>query len=80
MLLVGYFALIIYNLFNKDKKANAPILKLFLIGFIVQFGWEAGLLLGGIRSTSITSLGDKFLLLFSNSLLETNLEILIYGL
>lgn len=72
-LLVGYFGLIIYNLFNKDKESNAPILKLFLIGFIVQFGWELGLLLGGIRSTTYSNLGDKLLLMFTNSLLETNL-------
>lgn len=72
-LLVGYFGLIIYNLFNKDKKSNAPILKLFLIGFIVQFGWELGLLLGGIRSTTYSNFGDKLLLMFTNSLLETNL-------
>lgn len=72
-LLVGYFGLIVYNLLIKDKKYKAPILKLFLIGFIVQFGWELGLLLGGIRSTSMDNLGDKLTLLLQNSLLETNL-------
>lgn len=72
-LLVGYFALIVYNLLIKEKEYKSPILKLFLIGFIVQFGWEAGLLLGGIRSTSMDSLGDKLTLLLQNSLLETNL-------
>lgn len=73
LLLVGYFGLIIYNILIKDKNCKAPILKLFLIGFIVQFGWELGLLLGGIRSTSMDNLGDKLLLLLQNSLLETNL-------
>ena len=73
LLLVGYFGLIVYNLLIKDKQYKAPILKLFLIGFIVQFGWEAGLLLGGIRSTSTDNLGDKLMLLLQNSLLETNL-------
>lgn len=73
LLLVGYFGLIVYNLLIKDKKYKAPILKLFLIGFIVQFGWELGLLLGGIRSTSMDNLGDKLTLLLQNSLLETNL-------
>lgn len=73
LLLVGYFGLIIYNLFLKDKRYKAPTLKLFIIGFIVQFGWEFSLLIGGIRSTSYTSLGDQILLMLNNSLLETNL-------
>lgn len=44
-----------------------------MIGILVQFGREASLLIGGIRSAAITSWGDKLMMLFVNSLLETNL-------
>ena len=43
------------------------------IGILVQFGWEAGLLLGGIRSAGFTAWEDKLRTLLVNSLLETNL-------
>ena len=43
------------------------------IGVLVQFGWEAGLLLGGIRSTGLASVGAKLHTLVVNSRLETNL-------
>lgn len=39
----------------------------------MQFGWEAGLLLGGIRSAGFATTGEKLLALTANSLLETNL-------
>ena len=39
----------------------------------MQFGWEAGLLLGGIRSAGFATTGEKLLTLTVNSLLETNL-------
>lgn len=44
-----------------------------MIGILVQFGREASLLIGGIRSAAITSWGDKLMTLLVNSLLETNL-------
>ncbi len=40
---------------------------------LVQLGWEAALLLGGIRSAGFGSISDKLLTLTVNSLLETNL-------
>ena len=43
-----------------------------IIGVLVQFGWEAGLLIGGIRSAGF-ALSEKFAPLIVNSLLETNL-------
>lgn len=39
----------------------------------MQFGWEAGLLIGGIRSAGFSSLEQKLSTLVVNSLLETNL-------
>ncbi len=73
ILFVGYLGLIIYNLFQKDKKRQIHIPWILAIGILVQFGWEAGLLLGGIRSAGFKSVGDKLLTLMVNSLLETNL-------
>lgn len=49
------------------------LLWILSIGILVQFGWEAGLLLGGIRSASFATTGEKLLTLTTNSLLETNL-------
>ena len=46
---------------------------LLAIGVLVQFGWEAGLLIGGIRSARLDSFADKLRPLIINSLLETNL-------
>lgn len=40
---------------------------------LVRFGWEAGLLLGGIRSAGFSDFGEKLRTLIVNSLLETNL-------
>ena len=73
ILFVGYAALIAWNLAHKDKGRRVDILWLLAIGILVQFGWEAGLLLGGIRSAGFTSFADKLLTLVTNSLLETNL-------
>ncbi|MGN0404290.1 MAG: hypothetical protein ACI4F1_03635, partial [Bariatricus sp.] len=39
----------------------------------VQFGWECGLLIGGIRSAGFATLEEKLIPLVVNSLLETNL-------
>lgn len=73
ILFVGYLAIIIWNIKQRDKKRKIPIFWLLAIGILVQFGWELGLLVGGIRSTGIVSFGDKIKTLIVNSLLETNL-------
>ena len=73
ILFVGYLALIVWNLAQKDKTLRVNILWLLAIGVLVQFGWEAGLLLGGIRSAGFENFADKLLTLVTNSLLETNL-------
>ncbi len=81
ILFVGYLGIIIYNLFVKDKKYQFPLLWMLSIGILVQFGWEAALLLGGIRSALISSFEAKMATLIINSLLETNLGMpLIYPL
>lgn len=67
ILLVGYAILIVINLKNKnspEKKVN--ILWVLSIGILVQFSWEAVLLITGIRAMG-------FMPLLVNSLLETNL-------
>lgn len=73
ILFAGYAGVIIYNLFQKDNKARINIPWLLAIGVLVQFGWEAGLLLGGIRSAAFEGIEDKLRPLVINSLLETNL-------
>ena len=73
LLFAGYFALIVWNLAQRDKSLRANLLWLLAIGILVQFGWEAGLLLGGIRSAGFENFSDKLLTLVTNSLLETNL-------
>ena len=73
ILFVGYLALIAWNLLQRDKALRVNILWLLAIGILVQFGWEAGLLLGGIRSAGFENFSDKILTPVTNSLLETNL-------
>lgn len=73
ILFIGYLGVIIYNLGQNEKHAQINILWLLGIGILVQFGWEAGLLLGGIRSAGFDTTGAKMLTLIVNSLLETNL-------
>ena len=73
ILFIGYLGVILYNLKQSDKAVQIPILRLLLIGIVVQFGWEAGLLLGGIRSAGFDSFGAKLQTMIVNSLLETNL-------
>ena len=73
ILFVGYGAAIVWNLAQKDRALHAPLLWILAIGILVQFGWEAGLLLGGIRSAGFENFADKLLTLITNSLLETNL-------
>lgn len=73
ILFVGYLGAIVYNLRQKDRMRCMPLLWLLAIGILVQLGWEAGLLLGGIRSAGFATLGEKLHTLLVNSLLETNL-------
>ena len=73
ILFVGYLALIVYNLWQEALERCVNIPWLLAIGVLVQFGREAGLLLGGIRSAGFATLGEKLRPLIVNSLLETNL-------
>lgn len=73
ILFAGYLMLIIWNMSRKDSRARVNIPRLLACGVLVQFGWEAALLLGGIRSSGFETFGDKLLTLAVNSLLETNL-------
>ncbi len=73
ILFVGYALAIAWNLFQKDKTFRVNLLWILAIGILVQFGWETGLLLGGIRSAGFENFSDKLLTLVTNSLLETNL-------
>jgi hypothetical protein len=73
LLFVGYVILIIYNLVQQEHPKRVRIPWLLAIGILVQFGWEAALLLGGIRSTGFATLIEKLSPLLINSLLETNL-------
>ncbi len=72
ILLVGYFAAIIYNLVRRERTERFPIAWLLTVGISVQLGWEVSLLLGGIRSAEF-DVSQKLLTLVVNSLLETNL-------
>ena len=73
ILFVGYLGLFAYNLWQREKRRRVNIPWLLAIGILVQFGWEAGLLIGGIRSAGFATLGEKLRPLIVNSLLETNL-------
>ncbi len=69
----GYAGVIIYKLFQKDNQARINIPWLLAIGVLVRFGWEAGLLLGGIRPAGFEGIAEKLRPLVINSLPETNL-------
>ena len=73
ILLVGYLWLIVWNLRVCDRRGRINIPWLLAIGILVQFGWEAGLLIGGIRSAGFSDIGQKLHVFLVNSLLETNL-------
>lgn len=75
ILILGYGACIVYNLFQKEKLRRFPLMWMVAIGVLVQFAWEFSLLIGGIRSAAISDWGAKFTTLAVNSLLETNLGI-----
>ena len=75
ILLVGYLALIVWNLAydgSEQRVHRVNIPWLLAIGVLVQFGWELGLLIGGIRSAGL-GLQETLKPLIINSLLETNL-------
>lgn len=73
ILFVGYLILIVWNLRQTKKERRVNIPWLLAIGLLVQFGWEVGLYLGGIRSATFTSITDIIAPMIINSLLETNL-------
>lgn len=73
ILFAGYLGAICYNLRQTAPEKRMRLVWLFAIGVAVQFGWEAGLLLGGIRSAGFATFGEKLRTLAVNSLLETNL-------
>lgn len=73
ILILGYGAAIIYNLFQKKRERRFPLGWMLAIGILVQFAWEFSLLVGGIRSAEFASFGEKLNTLVVNSLLETNL-------
>ena len=72
ILFVSYLAAIIYNFTQSDKSTRINVMRLFVIGVLVQLGWEFSLLVGGIRSGGF-SVEQKLITLFVNSLVETNL-------
>lgn len=74
ILVVGYVLGIVYNLLVKEKEKRVPLVRIFIIGFMAQFLWEAALLIFGIRSQNYG--GDSFrqiMTLLQDSLVETNL-------
>ena len=73
ILFVGYLGLVLYNMYQTDRAKRIRIPWLLAIGILVQFGWEAGLLIGGIRSAGFSDIGQKLHVFLVNSLLETNL-------
>lgn len=75
ILFVGYLGVIVCNLRQKERAKRINIPWVLAIGVLVQFGWEAGLLLGGIRSAGLASAGAKLHTLVGSSPLEINLGI-----
>ena len=75
LLFVGYTFVIIWNMAHRKKEEKMPLGWMLAIGILVQFGWEAALLLGGVRSAALTGAAQKLMPLIVDSLLETNLGI-----
>ncbi len=73
ILFVGYLGIILWNVSRKRKEEKINMPWLLAIGILVQFGWEVGLFLGGIRSAALISFAEKIAPMVINSLLETNL-------
>lgn len=65
-LFIGYALLIFKNLTVSSETEKAPLFRILAIGLLVQFSWEAILLVTGIRNAG-------FHTLIVNSLMETNL-------
>ena len=72
LLFAGYLGLFVWNFAHGKQNEKMPILWLLAIGILVQLGWEAGLLLGGIRSAGF-AFAEQLRTLTIHSLLETNL-------
>jgi len=72
ILIVSYLGVIMYNLRTEEHELKWNITRLFVIGVLIQFGWEFGLLLGGVRSAGMT-FPEQLRTLAVNSLVETNL-------
>jgi len=66
LMLAGYIILIIKNLKNNDNSRKINIGWILAIGILVQFSWEAVLLVTGIRTMGVMPL-------IINSLIETNM-------
>jgi len=66
LMLIGYLVLIIKNIKIQRKSGKINILWILSIGILVQFSWEAILLISGIRTMGVMPL-------IVNSLLETNM-------
>ncbi len=66
LMLIGYLILIIKNIKIQRKSGKINILWILSIGILVQFSWEAILLISGIRTMGVMPL-------IVNSLLETNM-------
>lgn len=73
ILFVGYLGVIVWNITRKERDEKIGLFRLLACGIAVQLGWEAALLLGGIRSAGFESVSAKLTTLVVNSLLETNL-------
>ncbi len=67
ILLAGYAFYLLYGAIKKEKREN--ILYLNIVGILVQFGWEASLLINGIRPSNEASIKTRLI----DSLIETNL-------
>lgn len=67
ILLVGYALYLLYGAIKKEKREN--ILYLNIVGILVQLGWEASLLINGIRPRNAASVKTRII----DSLIETNL-------
>ena len=67
ILLVGYALYLLYGAIKKEKRDN--ILYLNIVGILVQLGWEASLLINGIRPRNAASVKTRII----DSLIETNL-------
>ncbi len=66
LMLFGYLILIVRNIITQRKSEKINIFWVLSIGILVQFSWEAILLISGIRTMGVMPL-------IVNSLIETNM-------